>query len=50
MMLNNLQRKGMDRVIYFPTDLVAYAFVGVSFSEDKIMGGEYLNKLYNLIY
>jgi len=27
----------------FVADLIAYAFVGVSFSDAKFMGGEYLN-------
>jgi len=33
----------MDRVI-FAADLITYAFVGVSLSEAKFMGREYLNE------
>jgi len=29
--------------INFDSDLIAYAFVGVSLSDTKFMGGEYLN-------
>ncbi len=39
----------MDTVI-FATQLIEYAFVGVSLSIDKFMGGEYLNQLCNVIY
>ncbi len=33
----------MDRVIFAP-DLIEYAFVGVSLSDSKVMGGKYLNE------
>jgi len=39
----------MDTVI-FASDLIEYAFVGVSFSEAKFMGGEYLNESRKVIY
>ncbi len=32
----------MDSVIFVP-ELIVYAFVGVSLSDTKFMGGEYLN-------
>jgi len=32
--------KGVDTVIFVP-DLIKYAFVGVSLSDAKVMGGEY---------
>jgi len=35
----------MDRV-FFAVDLIAYDFVGVSLSDAKFMGGEYLNEIY----
>jgi len=44
-----LLKKGVDRVI-LSADLIAYAFVGVSLSDAKFMGGEYLNNLYKVIY
>jgi len=39
----------VDRDI-FAAELIAYAFVGVSLSDAKNMGGEYLNEPCNLIY
>jgi len=39
----------MDTVI-FVADLIAYAFVGVSLSDGKFMGGEYLHESRNMIY
>jgi len=44
-----LLKKGVDRVI-LSADIIAYAFVGVSLSDAKYMGGEYLNELYKVIY
>jgi len=39
----------MDRVI-FAADLIVNAFVGVSLSDTKFMGGEYLNEPCKVIY
>jgi len=39
----------VNRVI-FAADLTEYAFVGVSFSGAKFMGGEYLNESDKVIY
>ncbi len=43
-----LQRHGHS--YFFATDLIEYAFVGVSLSEAKFMGGEYSNESRNTIY
>jgi len=39
----------MDTVI-FAADLIVYPFVGVSLSDSKFMGGEYLNEPCKMIY
>ncbi len=39
----------MDTVIFEP-ELIEYAFVGVSLSDAKYMGGEYSNESGNWIY
>jgi len=39
--VKNYHRKGIDRAI-FAADLIANAFEGVSFSDAKCMGGDYL--------
>ncbi len=39
----------MDTVIFAP-DLIEYAFVGVSLSDAKVMGGEYLNESLKAFY
>ncbi len=36
--------------VIFATPLIEYAFVGVSLSICKFMGGEYLNESRNMIY
>jgi len=41
--VKNYHRKGIDRAI-FAADLIANAFEGVSFSDAKCMGGDYLNE------
>ncbi len=40
--MTNWRWKGMDTVIFAP-DLIEHAFVGVSLSDTKFMGGEYSN-------
>ncbi len=34
----------------FAPDLIEYAFVGVSLSDTKVMGGKYSNESHNVIY
>jgi len=36
--------------LFFATDLIAYALVGVSLSDAKFMGGEYLYDSCKVIY
>ncbi len=42
------QKKGWT--VIFADYIIAYAFVGVSFSEANFMVGEYLNESRNVIY
>ncbi len=36
--------------VIFAPDLIEHAFVGVSLSDAKVMGGEYLNESLNAFY
>ncbi len=47
--MTNWRWKGVDTVIFAP-HLIEYAFVGVSLSDAKFMGGEYSNESRNEIY
>ncbi len=44
-----VQVKGVDTVIFAP-DLIKYAFIGVSLSDAKFIGGEYWIESRNEIY
>jgi len=37
-------------IVVFAADFLAYAFVGVSLSDAKFMGGQYLNESFKVIY